>query len=68
MEFINWSQAALHNLASCGFETPAVANSGIVPQSRPKALFFGILRSLLLTDRFSIRRYIARADESFLKP
>jgi hypothetical protein len=68
MEFVSWSRAALHNVASGGFYTPAVAISGIVPQSRPKALFFGILRSLLLTDRFSIRRYIARANESFLRP
>ena len=45
--------------------TLVVANSGIVPQSRR---FFSILRSSLLTDLFCIRRYIARANESFLKP
>jgi hypothetical protein len=51
MEFINWSRAALHNVTSGGFDTPAVANSGIIPQSRPKALFsvyFAVHNSLIL--------------------
>ena len=39
MEFIKWSRAALYNVTSGGFDTPVVANSGIIPQSRPKALF-----------------------------
>jgi len=39
MEFIKWSRAALHNVTSGGVDTPAVANSGIIPQSRSKPLF-----------------------------
>ena len=51
MEFIKWSRAALHNVKSGGVDTPAVANSGIIPHSRPKALFsasFVIHNSLIV--------------------
>ena len=51
MEFITWSRAAFHNVTNGGFDTPAVANSGIIPQSRPKALFsssFVVQNSLIL--------------------